>query len=1356
MINTCRIRLFLLLFICATTAGADTFRFVRYNVSNGLASNTVRAITGDSRGFIWMGTDNGLHRFDGSSFKSFHDIPGDSTGLGCNYIYSLYEDQEKRLWIGTANGVYRFLPENEQFQFLDARTEKGVRINTQITSVSGDKQGRIWISSLGQGVFSYHAGTHTLQQYAEGAEDERYALASNQICFLYIEGDGTIWAASRQEGVALHRRTPGSDRFLPYLPEEFPEVFPVYAMAETGGYLWLGSWTGGLYRLHKPTGGIKRYLIPRNNSGANHIHSLQAYGNNKLLVGSDDGLHYFDIQTEDYTLIAADRQRSGGLSDKFIYPIYQDREGGLWIGTYYGGINYLPPRKGNIEGYMHSIHTNSIQGNIISCFCEDPKGNVWIGSDDGGLSYFDIRSKTFTNYMPLQGKKGLSYHNIHALYLENNQLWIGTYTGGLNVLDLETGQFEWYGHVANDAHSLDNSSVYSIYKDTDGHLWIGTMSGLLWYDRENDHFIRMKHTGYTTIAIADDGRRNVWFATGGGGLYAYSLDTRQWRHYLHREDVGTSIPSNEVNCLCLDKNNRLWIGTDRGLCVYDEQTEGFIRVPLHTPSSYICSIIEDDDYLWLTTTNGLVRYLPENSSWRILTQSDGLQSDQFMSNAALQASSGKMYLGTVNGFNVIEPRSISQNQYVPPVYITNLLLFNKNESITANGVLNRSIEYTDEITLSHKQNMFSLEFASLSYSMPSKNQYMYRLEGFDKDWHKVNNQRKATYTNLPAGRYLFRVTASNDDGVWNSEGASLAIVVQPPLWRSFRAYLLYLSLTLGAAIFLLYNNRKRTERRHQRKMQQLHAEKEKEIHEARMKFFTFIAHEIRTPLSLIIGPLEKITENSSSLPETVRGALNVIERNSRRLYTLVDQLLDFQKAEQGAFTIHLACVNMYDLLYGIYLRFKPLVEQNGILFELCIPDRSMQAMADAEALTKIVSNLLSNALKYARKKMTLSSHIGNQHLYIEVEDDGCGIPENEQKKIFAPFYQIADNNPGGTGLGLSLVRLLVDAHHGMVEVNSEPGKGSVFVVSLPLSPIQANECAPAIPDRTLKEVVPEEEPVLQAAAYAPEEGDGIPHHPILLIVEDNSEMLDFLCQTFEREYVILPAKHGKEGLEWLRNKTVDLIVSDVMMPVMDGIAFTQEVRKNILCSHIPVILLTAKTDNESKIAGIRAGADIYVEKPFSPHVLKTQIECLLASRLTLRRKFSEMPFMPLNSIAGNEADESFLSRMNEIIEKNIPNVNFTIDTLAGQLCVSRSALFMKIRKQTDMTPSDLIRVIRLKKAAELLMSNTYRVNEICYRVGFTNPSYFSKCFQKQFGTLPKDFRDSVNPSSVSHKKGEPF
>jgi signal transduction histidine kinase/ligand-binding sensor domain-containing protein/DNA-binding response OmpR family regulator len=1315
---------------------ADIFRFIQYNTSNDLPSNCVRAIIQDNRGFMWFGTANGLTRFDGYTFKSFRLSPCDSAGLGCNYIYSLYEDKAGRLWVGTQNGVYLYMSEKEHFDLLDIQTETGVQIYSHITALSEDKNGMMWIATIGQGVFSYQPSQHMLKQYCKEAADKQCILTSNQISYLYIEEDGTIWATPRETGIALNRYDPYLKQFIPYIPEVEPDVFDKfssYAITEMDGYVWVGSWINGLYRLDKQTGELKTYMEPGSTNGAYHIHSLLPYGKDLLLIGSDDGLHCFNLRTEACMRIHTNKPQNYSLSDKFIYPIYQDREGGLWVGTYYGGINYSPPRKGDFEGYTHDEHIPSIGGNIISCFCEDEKRNIWIGTDDGGLSYFNTQTHTFTNYRPEPGRKGLSYHNIHALCLVDGKLWIGTYSGGLNVLDLKTMQFKWYVNNPHDMHSLDDNGIYSIYKDSYSNLWIGSMRGLMYYDSANDHFERMKYTGYITSCIIEDGQQNIWFATKGNGLHMYSLNNREWKHFQCITNDNQSIPSNLLSCLCVDRKGRLWVGSDRGLCEYNKETGFFIRRSLPIPSSVIYGIIAEGDYLWLTTSRGLVRYMPDEDTYHVFTQSDGLQSDQFTINAIFLASSGKMYLGTVNGLTVIVPSTISKNNYVPPVYITKLQLFNKDESVSPGSVLSRPIEYTKEIAFSYKQNMFSLEFVALSYSMPLKNRFMYQLDGFDKDWNEVNTQRKATYTNLPAGKYLFRVIASNDDGIWNKEGASVVIIIHPPFWRTSLAYLIYILLALGIVGFATYRYRRFVERRHQLKMQQLNTEKEKEIHEAKIQFFTLITHEIRTPLSLIVGPLEKIIEENASLTTSVQNNLKIIERNSNRLLSLVNQLLDFKKVNQGVFAIHFSLVDLYELLHSISVRFIPMIEQKGISFVLGISSQSIFAMADTEALTKMVSNLLTNAIKHAKKKITLSADIvDDNYFFIKVSDDGCGIPEEEQKQIFAPFYQVKGNNKEGTGLGLSLVKLLTDAHQGMIEVDSHPDKGAAFTLTLPLKQPEATT------GKSPQTISPKER--ISSPDITPIADKGVSTRPILLIVEDNSEMSNFLCETFECEYDILLAENGKEGLELLNKHVISLIISDVIMPVMDGIKFIEEVRKMLLCSHIPIILLSAKTDNDSKVVGIKAGADIYVEKPFSSSVLRAHIENLLTSRKVLRRKFAEMPFIPLDSIAGNKADEVFLTKMNRIIEKNISNTSFTIDLLAEQLCVSRSGLFAKIKKQIEMTPNELIQLIRLKKAAEMLTTQKYRVNEICYQVGFNSPSHFTKCFQKQFGVLPKDFK----------------
>ena len=639
----------------------------------------------------------------------------------------------------------------------------------------------------------------------------------------------------------------------------------------------------------------------------------------------------------------------------------------------------------------------------------------------------------------------------------------------------------------------------------------------------------------------------------------------------------------------------------------------------------------------------------------------------------------------------------------------------------------------EELELSYKENAFSLLYASLSYCTPNKNKYAYKLEGFDKDWNYVGSQNKATYTNLPAGTYLFKVKATNNDGIWNEKGTSLKITIHPPFYWSTASKLLYFVLVCIAFGFVIRFIIKRTEKKHTAEINKLNANKEKEVHEAKIKFFTMIAHEIRTPVSLIIGPLEKIMKSPVSLPSTVRDDLNIIDRNSQRLVFLVNQLLDFRKVEQEGMKMKFASQNIHQLLKAVCERFEPFIAQHGARLTVKYPEADFTAIVDSEAVTKLVSNLLTNASKYTKDEVTLTCIVQpEQHTFIiRVTDNGIGISKEEQKKIFHPFYQAMDNKPG-TGIGLSIVKSIVESHNGCIEVESEVNKGSSFIVTLPVEQVQVlpqdtgtsllNN--PTIPEGILQEDL---------------SGSPIKHKPTMLIVDDNEEMLNFLSSSLTDKYSILTAEDGIEALNKLKENEVTLIVSDWMMPRMDGVEFCKAIRTNQATSHIPFILLTAKTDTNSKIEGMDCGADAYIEKPFSMQYLEACIKNLVDLRNLLRQKFSKMPLVPLNSIANNSMDDKFLTRMNEIIEENFSNPELSVDFLAEKLCISRSGLFAKIKTLANITPNELIQVVRLKKAAILLAENKYRINEICYMVGFNNPSYFSKCFQKQFGMKPGEF-----------------
>lgn len=704
----------------------------------------------------------------------------------------------------------------------------------------------------------------------------------------------------------------------------------------------------------------------------------------------------------------------------------------------------------------------------------------------------------------------------------------------------------------------------------------------------------------------------------------------------------------------------------------------------------------------------------------------------------MKASDGKIYIGSVNGFNAFYPYQIKTNKVLPPVVITELEVFNKEIRI-GDELLPKALNLTEELELSYKDHVFSLLYASLSYCTPEKNQYAYKLEGFDKEWNYVGSQNKATYTNLPAGTYTFKVKATNNDGIWSDREASLKITIHPPFYWSTASKILYFILACIILTFFIRFLLRRTEKKHTAEINQLNLNKEKEVHEAKIKFFTMIAHEIRTPVSLIIGPLEKMMRSSIPMPAVLRDDLNIIDRNSQRLLFLVNQLLDFRKVEQEGISIRYASYNIRQLLQAVCERFTPFITQHGAHLEVEYPDADFTAMVDSEAITKLISNLLTNASKYTKDKVVLSYTVQpEQHTFtIRVTDNGIGISEADRKKIFNPFYQAMDNKPG-TGIGLSIVKSIVEPHNGCIEVESEINKGSSFIVTLPIEQVNAaaqegesNVLNPAIPEDILLESLP--------VASSKDK-------PMMLIVDDNEEMLNFLSSSFSARYSILTAEDGIEVLEKLKTNEVTLIVSDWMMPRMDGVEFCKTLRADQAISHIPFILLTAKTDTNSKIEGMDCGADAYIEKPFSVQYLEACIKNLLDLRSLLRQKFSKMPMVPLNSIASNSMDNKFLTRVNEIIEQNFSNSDLSVDFLAEQLCISRSGLFAKIKTLANITPNELIQIVRLKKAAVLLSENKYRVNEICYMVGFNNPSYFAKCFQKQFGIKPGEFANNPGAS----------
>ncbi|MBO4316376.1 MAG: response regulator [Prevotella sp.] len=1296
--------------------------FRNITVEDGLLANGVRNIVQDHYGFIWFGTDNGLCRYDGNNIRPFRILENGSN----QFVSALMADTDG-LYVGTGRGVFFFHFETEQFERL------APQVNATVRAFSKDQDGNVWISVDGKVIFRYSPKTKSVAQYASPTVSASMTIA-------YADAQNRIWAIGGNGEGMVARLNKVKNQFEPIHLNTSLADYGAYAILQTkDGTIWLGTWNSGLFRIHDDSS-LEQILNPMLAGVGSHIHCLYEFSPTQLLIGCDDGLISYNPQDLSWQRMTGDGAGHSSITDRFVYSVTGDSEGGLWYGTFYGGVNYLSPVSGRFEAYSSG---SGLHGNVIARFCEDGVGRIWIASDDGGLNCFNQREGRFADF---PGSAALSRYNIHSLCMDGGNVWIGTYSDGIIQLEVATGRMRHFSFN----EGLANPNAYSLFMDSHNELWVGTMEDLCLYDRQTDTFKRVKDMGALAIDIDEDVDGNIWVATQGNGIFCYHPQNRTLKHYSSHEKKYV-LPNDEVSCLCFDANGKLWATTVNGLYAYDKGNDCFEEVHLEIPSNDCSGIIEDGGVLWISTAKGLIRYV-EGESVQVFTRQDGLVSEQFQPNSVLKATDGRLFFGTARGFNAFYPYQIKVNRIEPPVFITTLKLYNKTIEVGASQ-LSKALPYVPQVDLTYRDEMFTLSFAALSYCSPEKNQYAYMLEGFDKDWNYVGTRNEATYTNIPSGTYIFRVKATNNDGIWSSHDATLKIVVHPPFWLTLPAKVIYLLLLLAAIWLFTQFRLRKAERRHQEELARLNEKKEAEVRDARLQFFTMIAHEIRTPVSLIIGPLEKINEEWKH--SSFRNDLNIIDRNAHRLLELVNQLLDFNKVEQQGMQLRLSLCNIRQLLRAVSDRFAPTLLQRQATLIVNDPPADFTAIVDEEAITKVVSNLMTNATKYTKDCVTLSCTVDDdrQHFHITVEDNGVGISAAEQKKIFQPFYQSKDNKPG-TGIGLSIVQNLVSQHQGDVQVISEEGKGARFVVTLPVT-LGADQVVDDGKD--IKEF--KESMSSRSSDNSLQNIDGnvcnpelLETHelqnnqPTVLIVEDDEDMLHFLSDHFRDSYTVITAENGVQGLKQLRKHPVTLIVSDWMMPEMDGAEFCRKVRANPSTSHLPLILLTAKTDNDSKTMGMDVGADAYIEKPFSMKYLEATIRNLMEMRRLLLDKFSRNATETITEMAKTPLDNEFLVKLNKVIEDNINNNDLSVAFIATEMGISRSGLFAKLKALTDATPNEMIQIVRLRRAAQLLQEGRYRINEVGYMVGFSSPSYFSKCFFQQFGIKPGEYAKSVRSS----------
>ena len=1327
MKNTfCVLACFFITIFCQAQSVEEHYYFKNLSIRNGLSQNTVNAILQDRKGFMWLGTKDGLNRYDGLSFRKFKHDAANPRSIGNSFITSLYEDFNGNIWVGTDAGVYIYYPEKEAFEEFDCQSLEKTRIERSVSMIAGDKQGRVWIAVEAQGMFCYDTRQKLLRNYPLSE------ISSNIKCFTFDSG-GTLWLGFYGDG--LYYSKDNLATVHPYgSPEDGKREFEggVITKIVQGNYncLYIGSVKEGVSELNLTSGQVRNLLAIDESGESIFCRDLLPYSDNELWIGTESGIYIYNLRTAQFIHLRASLYDSYSLSDNAIYALYKDREEGLWIGSYFGGVDYYPRQYTYFAKYYPKNIANSLHGKRVREFCRADDGTLWIGTEDGGLNHFNPKTKEFHFFEPSAG-----FTNIHGLCMDGSHLWVGTFSKGLRVIDTRTGVVLRTYTEGHTPHSLNDNSIFSICRTSAGEIYLGTLFGLLRYNRTQDNFDRIPElNGKFVYDIKEDSYGNLWLATYANGACCYDVSVRRWKNYVFDAEDEKSLPYDKVLSVFEDSYRQIWLTTQGGgFCLFHPDTETFTRYGLKDglPNDVVYQIVEDDDrFLWLTTNNGLVRFDPKTMEMKVFSTANGLPTNQFNYRSGFKDEAGNIYLGSINGFVAFDPRTFAENRQVPAVAITDFLLFNKEVPVgETDSPLKSSITFSDKVVLTADQNSFSFRIAALSYQAPRMNKLMYKLEGFDEGWLTIGESPLVTYSNLGYGDYVFKVKASNSDGVWNEQETSLHLSILPPFYLSGWAYCFYVLFFMGCLVCVIFYFKRRNYRKQHRQMEMLEQEKEREVYHAKIDFFTNVAHEIRTPLTLIKGPLENIILKKEVDSET-KEDLYIMKQNTERLLNLTNQLLDFRKTETRGFRLNFTECDVVAVLRETYLRFTSLAKQKGLDFILELPQECFMADVNQEALTKIISNLLNNGVKYASTYLRISLETDEKVFHIRTFNDGEMIPDTMKEEIFKPFVRLdkEDEVTTGTGIGLALSRSLAELHQGslMMEKGEEV---NCFCLTLPVN----QDFTITLSAENVSQV---EE---NSCGWEQEETDTKEKKPMILVVEDNPDMLAFIRKQLTTEYSVLTAMNGIEALAVLDNHYVNLVVSDVMMPQMDGFELCKTIKSDLSYSHIPVVLLTAKTNIQSKIEGLELGADAYIEKPFSVEYLLANISSLIHNREKLRQTFAKSPFVAANTMALTKADEEFIWKLNDIIQANLHNPEFSMEDMADALKMSRSSFYRKIKGVLDLSPNEYLRLERLKQAAQLLKEGKSRVNEICYTVGFNSPSYFSKCFLKQFGVLPKDF-----------------
>ena len=1339
---------------------------------------------------MWFGTHDGLNRYDGYSFTVFKPEK-ESKNVGSNLIFSITGDLEGNLWIGTTGDGLLYY-NNQKASFRQFRYEEGNLTglsNAHITDLPLDRINRLWIATI-VGVsmldLSQPLEQPKFQSFMYSIDGTQQNAPSRRINTIYETNEGDILIG----GHGVYKLTVASNGDLYFKKNPTPEAvrnMNIQTIAENHfNQLLLGT-SGGLFIQAKADDNDFVQIATET------INDILLDDSNHIWAGTDSGLIYFDSSPGLSTPKLIDKfqytpENPTSLSKNVITSLFVDKTGIIWVGTNGGGVNKFDPNRKQFTHVKTNQKANSLSYDKIRSLFEDSNGTLWIGTEGGGLNmelsdgdYSDFRTFDF-------------FQKIFALEdieIENSKYLLA---GGHNPPYLYRLDITDTNRISASPAPITGirHSVFSLMNDSQENLWIGTYSGGLyrWTKNGQNDFVKKRFVAQPNSpnslsdniirSLLEDSKGNIWVGTG-GGLCKIPVTERvqnepKFTVFKHNDKDSTSLSHNYILALYESKRGDFWVGTFGGglnKMVHDKETGKVEFVQYGSkhglPNNVIKSILEDDQgLLWVSTNKGLSRFDPIKEEFTNFDVADGLQDSEFQELAGIKRKDGELVFGGVNGFNSFYPRQIIPNTTPAETVVTKLELFNKEvmvgEEIDGRVLLEKNISEIDHIALNYGENSFSFEFASLHYAAPEKNQFAYILEGFDEDWTFTDSSKRfATYTNIEPGDYTLKVKATNNDGVWDETPFSMSVQVRPPIYRTTGAYIIYGLLFLAFLWALLRFTLISTSKKHQLELEHLEKAKNDELQRLKLDFFTNISHEFKTPLTLIKAPLEYLQSNLGKIgDETLGEQYSLMQKNTTYLQKLVNQLLDFRKINQGKMALVVRQTDIISFVSEVAEPFQFLALKKQIRFGVKSEMGFLKTWFDHSALEKIINNLLSNAFKFTpdggeirvevsteKRDCDESGQSGEDYVVIKVIDSGTGIPDSKKSVIFEKYYTEKENvkvNSRGIGIGLSFTKSLIELHLGKIEVSDNENGGTCFAVSLPCEKL-IYEKAPNISCKEMVDndyLIRSSESESMAIDLNDELEDynmskGREKNPVLLIVDDNPDILKFIKQVLGKTYTIFEANNGERAYEIAKKVVPNIIITDLVMPVMGGIELCEKIKTTNITSHIPVIMLTAKTSQESEIEGLTIGADAYLRKPFNFQVLELKISNILKNRAEVHKRFQQDLTLQPSQVSVTSLDQQFLEQAVEVVDKHMMNTDFNVEMMVKEMGHSRSNLYLKFKELTGLSSSEFIRNIRLKRAIQLLDNSDYSVKEIMFRTGFNTASYFSKCFKKEFGVVPSEY-----------------